>query len=134
MRLKIVCGQKPMLLIINSSTTGEEYQNHSFYNEYYKTRYQTDLSLPLPPILTNEFQYAKYLSKTDLKNIKHFLQEFTTQHLLPFMKKSTTQWNEQVVASRKGITSRLFNVGKKYFSASQKVLTPTTFDEMGALM
>lgn len=51
------------------------------------------------------------------------------------MKKNIIVWNEQVASARRNLSSRLFNVGKKYFGSSSKAPTTiTTIDETGALM
>lgn len=80
-------------------------------------------------------KFAKYMSNNDVQHITDFLSEFTSKHLFPFMKKKINLWNEQVAASRRNITSRLFSVGKKYFGSNTKAPTSITkIDEHGALM
>eukprot|EP00158_Paraphelidium_tribonemae_P008436 Partr_v1_DN28579_c0_g1_i2_m72538 putative trafficking protein particle complex len=56
--------------------------------------------------------------KSNCDSLLLFLREFTSQNLVPFMDKLCQQWNEQFMNNRRGITGRLFQAGRKYFSVT----------------
>lgn len=64
-----------------------------------------------------EVHVGHFLSDEDVKGIATFVRDMATQSLLPHMENSVTALNEQVAASRRGLTGRLFSAGRKYFSS-----------------
>jgi len=63
-----------------------------------------------------DVKFGEFISEEDILELKVLLREFTLQSLVPHMERCVQQWNDSLAASRKGITGRLFSVGKKYFS------------------
>ncbi|EGF97954.1 uncharacterized protein MELLADRAFT_84140 [Melampsora larici-populina 98AG31] len=61
-------------------------------------------------------RFGECMAQEDILGLKVFLREFTIQSLVPHMERCVQHWNESLSASRKGITGRLFSVGRKYFS------------------
>ena len=72
------------------------------------------------------------LSDPDVCSIEIFIREFTSQNLLPFMERNVQTWSSEVQSRKKGITGKLFNVGRKWFGgggggSSTTSLVPDTF-------
>ncbi|KAI9205332.1 ER-golgi trafficking TRAPP I complex 85 kDa subunit-domain-containing protein [Polychytrium aggregatum] len=63
---------------------------------------------------------GQYMSHTDIEAIESFMRDLLSKTVLPSMERSVQHWNEQIASSRRGITGRLFNAGRKYFGASAK--------------
>ncbi|CAH7687002.1 ER-golgi trafficking TRAPP I complex 85 kDa subunit-domain-containing protein [Phakopsora pachyrhizi] len=61
-------------------------------------------------------RFGEFISEEDVLSLRLLLREFTLQSLIPHIERCVQQWNETLAASRKGITGRLFSVGRKYFS------------------
>ncbi|KAI7956542.1 hypothetical protein MJO28_003637 [Puccinia striiformis f. sp. tritici] len=62
-------------------------------------------------------QFGEFISEEDVLGLRVFLREFTLQSLIPHIERCIQQWNDSLAASRKGLTGRLFSVGKKYFTS-----------------
>lgn len=61
--------------------------------------------------------YGQLLSGVDVKKIRSFVRDFSAQSLIPFLERCVTLWNEQLAASRRGLTGRLFGAAsRKFFS------------------
>ncbi|PLW17316.1 hypothetical protein PCANC_14138 [Puccinia coronata f. sp. avenae] len=81
--------------------------------EDYWYRYQCDAATEdQEKVIT----FGECISEEDILGLKVLLREFTLQSLIPHIERCVQQWNDSLAASRKGITGRLFSVGKKYFS------------------
>jgi hypothetical protein len=65
-------------------------------------------------------EYGAYMDENDMKDMDVFLKEFVVQSLLPTMERSVQHWNEQVASARRGLTSRLFSAGRRYFGNTTK--------------
>ncbi|KAJ3129473.1 Trafficking protein particle complex 8 [Nowakowskiella sp. JEL0407] len=55
-----------------------------------------------------------HFSLSDIKYFQLFISDFTCNYLIPILEKSVVAWNDLFVSVKKGLTSRLFNVGFKY--------------------
>ncbi|CAG8460304.1 5163_t:CDS:10 [Ambispora gerdemannii] len=64
--------------------------------------------------------YGQYLSEKDFAGIQSFIREFVAQSMIPSMERNIHVWNEQVAASRRGITGRLFSASRRYFGTGGK--------------
>ncbi|UZJ55920.1 hypothetical protein CBS101457_005240 [Exobasidium rhododendri] len=84
-----------------------------------------------------EFQYGECLDEDDVKRIKAFVRDFAAQSLIPFLERCVSLWNDQLAASRKGLTGRLFGAAsRKLFSGatgrgSPSSATATSFATLG---
>ncbi|KAE8270957.1 hypothetical protein A4X09_0g1379 [Tilletia walkeri] len=63
--------------------------------------------------------FGAALNDEDVRRLKAFMREFVAQSLVPHMEKCVQVWNEQVAASRRGITSKLFGAGRRMFGAAR---------------
>ncbi|CAD6933213.1 unnamed protein product [Tilletia controversa] len=73
--------------------------------------------------------FGEALDDEDVRRLKSFMREFVAQSLVPHMEKCVQVWNEQVAASRRGITSKLFGAGRRMFGATRAPVTqPPGFD------
>jgi hypothetical protein len=61
----------------------------------------------------------------DALALRIFLRDMVVMSLVPWMERSVQQWNETLAAARRGITSRLFSAGRKYFGTASGRSTPT---------
>jgi hypothetical protein len=62
--------------------------------------------------------YGECLTEDDVKKIRAFVRDFAAQSLIPFLERCVSLWNEQLAASRRGLTGRLFGAAsRKFFSA-----------------
>jgi len=74
-------------------------------------------------------RYGALMDDEDVRRLKAFLREFVAQSLVPHMEKCVQAWNEQVAASRRGITGKLFGAGRRMFGAARVSATdPPGFD------
>ncbi|PWN52637.1 hypothetical protein IE53DRAFT_384894 [Violaceomyces palustris] len=64
-------------------------------------------------------EYGRLLDDEDVKRLKGFVRELTAQSVVPFMERCVQQWNEQLAASRRGLTGRLFGASRKLFGSSK---------------
>ncbi|KAJ3068765.1 hypothetical protein HK102_007093, partial [Quaeritorhiza haematococci] len=71
-------------------------------------------------------QCGSSLVEEDVKAVDQFVRDLLVQNILPYMERNVQHWNEQVAASRRGITGRIFNVGRKYFGTGNKSNTQIT--------
>ncbi|KAG0147993.1 hypothetical protein CROQUDRAFT_41977 [Cronartium quercuum f. sp. fusiforme G11] len=65
-------------------------------------------------------RFGELMASEDVLGLKVFLRDFTIKSLIPHMERCVQHWNESLAASRKGITGRLFSVGRKYFASTNK--------------
>lgn len=66
------------------------------------------------------------LPQGDIEVLANFVRDLLTQFVLPYISKTIQQLNENVAASRRGLTGRFFSASKKYFgSASPAPVTPS---------
>ena len=76
-------------------------------------------SVGIAPTFTSQnIKRGVCMDSENLKSVTSFIQEFLVHSLLPFMDRNVQVWNEQVASSRKGLTSRLFSAGRKYFGGT----------------
>lgn len=82
--------------------------------------------------------YGQMLSELDISKIRSFVRDFSAQSLIPFLERCVTLWNEQLAASRKGLTGRLFGAAsRKFFSggsvrgSSQAQVAAVSFSTLG---
>ncbi|KAK9456779.1 ER-golgi trafficking TRAPP I complex 85 kDa subunit-domain-containing protein [Dipodascopsis uninucleata] len=62
----------------------------------------------------------RYLFMSDSENLKSTVRELVVQSLVPFMERCISTWNDQIAASRRGLTGRLFSASKRFLGASSK--------------
>ena len=98
------------LLRLQTSTGGEA-PTLQFYTEYYQRNDPARLE-------SLRARIPGWLGDTDLKLIRAFLRDFTSQSLIPHMDRQMQLWNEQVANARRGLTGRIFSVSRKYFGSS----------------
>lgn len=60
------------------------------------------------------------LSDDDENSLRIFVRELVVQSVIPFMERCVATWNDQIAASRRGLTGRLFSASKKYFASSTR--------------
>lgn len=75
---------------------------------------------------TNEQPPFVHMGEKDAYNIKVFLRELVVKSLIPWMERSVQSWNETLAASRRGITGRLFNVGRRFLGSGTGSAKDTT--------
>lgn len=78
--------------------------------------------------------YAALIDDNDVRRIKTFVRDFAAQSLIPFLERCVHLWNEQLAASRKGLTGRLLGAGRKFFASSSRSSQgqpPTSFAALG---
>ncbi|KAK9481120.1 ER-golgi trafficking TRAPP I complex 85 kDa subunit-domain-containing protein [Lipomyces japonicus] len=63
---------------------------------------------------------VKYIFSSDVTSIQNFIKEFVVQHLVPFMERCISNWNEQVAANRRGIAGRLFSASRRFLGSTNK--------------
>lgn len=80
-------------------------------------------------------RYGRLLDDDDVKRIKAFVRELAAQNIVPFLERCVSLWNEQLAASRRGLTGRLFGAGRKLFATASNRGSPTqptpSFANMG---
>lgn len=62
--------------------------------------------------------YASLMNDDDVRKIKTFVRDFAAQSLIPFMERCVSLWNDQLAASRRGLTGRLLGAGRKFFGGA----------------
>ncbi|PWN32069.1 uncharacterized protein FA14DRAFT_162337 [Meira miltonrushii] len=62
--------------------------------------------------------YASLINDDDVRKIKTFVRDFAAQSLIPFMERCVSLWNDQLAASRRGLTGRLLGAGRKFFGGA----------------
>ena len=62
--------------------------------------------------------FGEALTDDDVRKIKSFVRDFAAQSLIPFLERCVSLWNEQLAASRKGLTGRLFGAASRKFFSS----------------
>ncbi|KAK0546623.1 hypothetical protein OC845_004521 [Tilletia horrida] len=74
--------------------------------------------------------FGTLLDDEDVRRLKAFLREFVAQSLVPHMERSVQVWNEQVAASRTGLTGKLFGAGRRMFGGTRAATAsqPPGFD------
>ncbi|KAK0534038.1 hypothetical protein OC835_002828 [Tilletia horrida] len=88
-------------------------------------KHQADLTPPASSADTSlgegdeSHPFGAALDDEDVRRLKAFLREFTAQSLVPHVEKCVQVWNEQVAASRRGITGKLFGAGRRMFGAAR---------------
>lgn len=70
------------------------------------------------PYLENNTQLYVKMGEKDAYNLRVFLRELVIMSLVPWMERSVQTWNEALAASRRGITGRLFNVGRRFLTST----------------
>lgn len=128
----------PLFVVIHDVLNEEQAEKASQLREHIKKQLFVDtFILPLtldkeshptalnPPVLTSvdeelqnshlSFSSAPKLPAADITSIYKLLKEITQKKIIPYMETKISTWDEQVIAPRKSITGRFFNVGKKYF-------------------
>lgn len=71
----------------------------------------------------NDKEYGMLIDDDDVRRIKAFVRDFAAQSLIPFMERCVSLWNEQLAASRRGLTGRLLGAGRKFFGGSSRNTT-----------
>lgn len=70
------------------------------------------------PYLAEEKQGVHVqLGEKDAYNVRVFLREMVVKSLVPWMERSVQSWNETLAASRRGITGRIFSVGRRFLGS-----------------
>ncbi|KAI8994486.1 ER-golgi trafficking TRAPP I complex 85 kDa subunit-domain-containing protein [Pilobolus umbonatus] len=69
-------------------------------------------------------EYGRYLTKSDVDQVKLMVKEFIVQSMLPFMERNIQHWNEQVASVRRGLTGRLFGAGRRLFGTTNRSPSP----------
>lgn len=100
LRRKRIVDQDPSLM--NSGSTKKQVD--------YWSGYQSE------KVQDQDIRFGEFFSEEDVLGLRVMLREFTLQSLVPHIERCVQQWNDSLAASRKGITGRIFSVGKKYFS------------------
>ncbi|KAI3632015.1 hypothetical protein MIR68_009851 [Amoeboaphelidium protococcarum] len=62
--------------------------------------------------------YLLQTQQQDDQLLIQFIREFMCQSLIPFMDRSMQLWNENYANPRRGLSGRLFSVGRRYFTTS----------------
>ncbi|KAF2121513.1 ER-golgi trafficking TRAPP I complex 85 kDa subunit-domain-containing protein [Lophiotrema nucula] len=57
---------------------------------------------------------APYLPDSDITGIRTFIRELVAQSIIPHMERQTAQWNEQVLARRRGVAGRFMSISKRW--------------------
>ena len=70
------------------------------------------------PYTSEDAKAVQGLGNKDVLAIRIFLRDLVVMSLVPWMERNVQSWNESLAASRRGLTGRLFNVGRKYFGGS----------------
>ncbi|KAF2265754.1 hypothetical protein CC78DRAFT_615597 [Lojkania enalia] len=55
-----------------------------------------------------------YLPDSDITAIRTFVRELVAQSVVPHMERHVSQWNEQVLARRRGISGRFMSISKRW--------------------
>lgn len=72
------------------------------------------------PAQGNATEYGALMDDDDVRRLKQFVRDFAAQNLIPFLERSVSLWNEQLAASRKGLTNRLFGASRKFFGSASR--------------
>ena len=117
--IKMTFGMYCHLVRINSKETA--LSRHTLPPHQWPWYSQTGIvpaSIPTdanaPPVVF----VGHFLSEEDLRGVSTFIRELIVQSILPYMESRVSALNEQVAASRRGLTGRLFTAGRKYFSGT----------------
>ncbi|CAG8567229.1 13278_t:CDS:10, partial [Racocetra fulgida] len=114
----------PTISALNSPTSS--FIEDSTFN---KENMNSDLQSALDPGLIGNLSlpdvlYGQYLNEDDISGIRVFIRDLVDKSIIPYMEKNIWQWNEQVASSRRGITGRLLNAGRRYFITSTRTTGP----------
>jgi len=69
-----------------------------------------------------------YIPDSDITAIKTFVREIVTQSIIPNMERAVAQWNEQVLARRRGLSGRFMSLSKRWtpFGSSRNSSSSST--------
>ncbi|KAF2019907.1 hypothetical protein BU24DRAFT_448292 [Aaosphaeria arxii CBS 175.79] len=77
-----------------------------------------------------------YIPDSDVTAIRTFIRELVAQSLVPQMERQVSQWNEQVLARRRGISGRFMSLSKRWTgfgssrSSSSPALSNSNYDSL----
>ncbi|KAK9472687.1 ER-golgi trafficking TRAPP I complex 85 kDa subunit-domain-containing protein [Dipodascopsis tothii] len=62
----------------------------------------------------------------DVAALRALVRELVVQGVVPYMERCVSTWNEQVAASRRGLTGKLFSVSRRYFGGNGRAAGATS--------
>ncbi|KAK9373143.1 ER-golgi trafficking TRAPP I complex 85 kDa subunit-domain-containing protein [Lipomyces chichibuensis] len=64
----------------------------------------------------------RYIFESDMQNMRSFAHELVVKSLVPFMERCVATWNDQIAASRRGLTGRFFSASRRLLGSNNRGL------------
>ncbi|KAK9326118.1 ER-golgi trafficking TRAPP I complex 85 kDa subunit-domain-containing protein [Lipomyces orientalis] len=67
-------------------------------------------------------KHERYIFDSDVQNMRAFVHELVVKSLIPFMERCVSTWNDQIAASRRGLTGRFFSASRRFLGSNNRGL------------